>query len=48
MGERAREHAALHSWEGAVESWERLLERVVARDLPLGAPVGQQREGATA
>jgi glycosyltransferase involved in cell wall biosynthesis len=48
MGERAREHAALHSWAGAVESWERLLERVVARNLSLEAPVGQQREAASA
>ena len=29
LGERAREHAAAHTWDAAVGAWERLLERVV-------------------
>jgi glycosyltransferase involved in cell wall biosynthesis len=47
-GERAREHAALHSWEGAVASWEALLEAVVAGGLQEGAPAPLQREAASA
>jgi glycosyltransferase involved in cell wall biosynthesis len=48
MGERAREHAALHSWEGAVAAWEQLLESVVARALPVGVSEPVQREAASA
>ncbi len=47
MGERAREHAALHTWEGAVASWERLLERVVAQE-GVGVPASEHREAASA
>lgn len=48
MGERARGHAALHSWEAAVGAWEQLLDRVVARALPVGVPDPVQREAASA
>ena len=48
MGERAREQAALHSWEGAVAAWERLLERVVAQEQGVGVPPSEQREAASA
>ena len=49
MGERAREHAALHSWEGAVDVLG-APARARRRTRPSGrrAPVGQQREAASA
>ena len=34
MGARAREHAALHTWDAAVEAWDALLRSVVAEADP--------------
>jgi glycosyltransferase involved in cell wall biosynthesis len=34
MGARAREHAALHTWEAAVDAWDSLLRSVVAEADP--------------